>query len=209
MLCARSKRLGPTSAACGHAPPSELPAHRINQQPRRALQRRAMSTRDAADEAAPTEDEAVSDADISPAARSAERCSAEADAAGQHPPQDAPAPDTPAAAPGTLTLAPTNLGDKISALKRQQAEYLAQRKKVSQELRNAERKRRRLKERARGLSDADLAQVIAMRASGVTDAAARATADAGMEPAAHSKRRSDRTRAPGKESRARASTENR
>jgi len=160
-----------------------------------------MSRGSAAGDAPPSEEEAISDAAMSPAERDG------ADAAAAEPPRDAPAPDTPAAARETLTPATSNLGEKISALKRQQAEYLAQRKKISQELRNAERKRRRLKERARGLSDADLAQVIAMRATGVSDASARAATDAGMEPAAHSKRRGGRPRVPGKQTGARASTE--
>ena len=70
------------------------------------------------------------------------------------------------AAGGTaVTLPPGyDLAGKIASLKKQQAQFLAEKKQVTKELKNAERKRRRLKDRARGLSDADLAAVIAMRA---------------------------------------------
>ena len=66
-----------------------------------------------------------------------------------------------------------SLAEKIENLKKQQAEQKLERRKVAQELKNAQRKRRRLKERARGLSDADLATVIALRASEADRAAGR------------------------------------
>lgn len=81
-----------------------------------------------------------------------------------------------------------DLSDKIIELRKQQSAYVAERKKVSRELRNAERKRRRLKERARGLSERDLAHLIALRSSELLEKPTRATEAAGMEPAAHSDR---------------------
>ena len=52
---------------------------------------------------------------------------------------------------------------KIEELKAQQAKMIRERRAVAKDLRNAERKRRRLKEKAKSLSDADLAQVLALR----------------------------------------------
>ena len=69
-----------------------------------------------------------------------------------------------------------SLAQKIENLKKQQAEQRQERQKLAQELKNAQRKRRRLKERARGLSDADLATVIALRASEADRAAERQAA---------------------------------
>ena len=52
---------------------------------------------------------------------------------------------------------------KIEELKAQQAKMIRERRAVAKDLRNAERKRRRLKDKAKSLSDADLAQVLALR----------------------------------------------
>ena len=51
----------------------------------------------------------------------------------------------------------------IADLKQQQATLGAQKKKVSKELRNAEKKKTRLKKKARQLSDKDLVTVLQMR----------------------------------------------
>lgn len=59
----------------------------------------------------------------------------------------------------------TNLLDQIAALKAEQKELRAKKKKVSQTLRNAERRRSRLRKKAKLLSDADLVDVLRMRAT--------------------------------------------
>ena len=51
----------------------------------------------------------------------------------------------------------------IADLKQQQMTLRAQKKKVSKELRNAEKKKTRLKKKARQLSDKDLVTVLQMR----------------------------------------------
>ena len=63
----------------------------------------------------------------------------------------------------------------IARLKTEQAELRAERKRISKELKNAERRRTRLRKQARQLSDADLVAVIQMRD---TDAGTRSTSAA-------------------------------
>jgi len=75
----------------------------------------------------------------------------------------------------------SDLASKIQALRKQQQEYVAERKRIARELRNAERKRRRLKERAKTLSNSDLAEVIALRALAATEPKSGATAKARSE----------------------------
>jgi len=70
---------------------------------------------------------------------------------------------------------------QIEALKKEQAAIRAERKRVSNELRNMEKKRSRLKTRAKLLSDQDLLQVLQMRKQYKANKAATST-DA--EPAA-------------------------
>ena len=55
------------------------------------------------------------------------------------------------------------LSRNIDALKAQQAAMLAERKRVTKDLRNCEKRRKRLKANARRLSDEDLAEVLRMR----------------------------------------------
>jgi molecular chaperone GrpE (heat shock protein) len=62
---------------------------------------------------------------------------------------------------------------QIDDLKKQQAQARAERQKISRELRNAQRRKRRLKARARQLSNDDLVTVLLMR-SDVGEAAAAA-----------------------------------
>ena len=52
----------------------------------------------------------------------------------------------------TTKVPPVSLTQQIEALKKKQAEMVADRKRVKQVLRNAERKKRRLKEKARALT---------------------------------------------------------
>ena len=53
--------------------------------------------------------------------------------------------------------------DNIARLKKEQAEIRAQRKRITQELKNAEKKRSRLKKKAKLLSDKDLLDVLHLR----------------------------------------------
>ena len=53
--------------------------------------------------------------------------------------------------------------DEIQALKAKQKEAREAKKKISKDLRNAERRRQRLKKRAKALSDADLLAVMTLR----------------------------------------------
>ena len=67
---------------------------------------------------------------------------------------------TAAAAPGTPK---GTLLDEIEKMRSESNALRTQRLKVRKDLKNAERKRRRLKDKARTLSDEDLRQVMAMR----------------------------------------------
>ena len=57
------------------------------------------------------------------------------------------------------------LGDAIARLKREQDEVRASRKRVTKELKNAQKRKQRLKKRAKQLSDTDLVSVLQLRAS--------------------------------------------
>ena len=58
----------------------------------------------------------------------------------------------------------SNINTRIAELKRQQVEQREERKRVQKTLRNEERKRRRLKDRANMLSNTDLLEVLGLRA---------------------------------------------
>ena len=58
---------------------------------------------------------------------------------------------------------PVALCDRIKELKAKQAAMLAERKRITKDLRNHEKRRKRLKANARRLSDEDLTEVIRMR----------------------------------------------
>jgi len=66
-----------------------------------------------------------------------------------------------AAGGGTSGGSPLN--KHIQQLKEEQAALLASRKRLQKDLRNAERKKRRLRDRARQLTDDDLVSVLMMR----------------------------------------------
>jgi len=68
------------------------------------------------------------------------------------------------------------LNKKIADLKAEQARMLAAKKRLSKDLRNAERKRKRIKERARQLTDEDLVAVLMMRKETRSTAAAATAA---------------------------------
>ncbi len=57
------------------------------------------------------------------------------------------------------------LGVAIARLKREQDEVRASRKRVTKELKNAQKRKQRLKKRAKQLSDTDLVSVLQLRAS--------------------------------------------
>lgn len=61
------------------------------------------------------------------------------------------------------STAPVALSTKIEELKAKQTAMLAERKRLTKDLRNAEKRRKRLKSNARRLSDEDLAEVLRMR----------------------------------------------
>jgi hypothetical protein len=58
---------------------------------------------------------------------------------------------------------PDSAADRIAELKAERAELLAEKKRVQKDLKNEERKRRRLVEKARNLSMHDLATVLGVR----------------------------------------------
>jgi len=68
--------------------------------------------------------------------------------------------------------------NRIAALKDQRAQLLANRKAVQKELKNEERKRQRLMDKARNLSNEDLASVLGSRAVAAAKAKAKAEAKA-------------------------------
>jgi hypothetical protein len=66
------------------------------------------------------------------------------------------------------------LGESIERLKREQDAVRATRKRVTKELKNAQKRKQRLKKRAKQLSDTDLVSVLQLRASEKAAAAAAA-----------------------------------
>jgi len=91
---------------------------------------------------------------------------------------------------GSLTdvePAATSSGDLLPAiarLKAQQNALRAEKQKVSKELRNAEKRRQRLKRKAKQLTDCDLLQVMQLRAAGKAGAAAQPDATRASKPKA-------------------------
>ena len=81
-----------------------------------------------------------------------------------------------------LWAAAASLGDQsasqVAQLEQRKKELMAERNAVKRELKNEQRKRVRMMERARGLSDADLANILATRAAAKSKAAAKAKAKA-------------------------------
>jgi hypothetical protein len=88
--------------------------------------------------------------------------------AGGHPAASSSA--SPGASPATATAAGAAIGDSellasIERLKTEQNALRSERKRVAKELKTMEKKKSRLKKRARQLSDADLLQVLMMRSA--------------------------------------------
>jgi len=78
---------------------------------------------------------------------------------------------TPGKASGSAASQQSDLFASIERLKKEQKDLKAEKKRVAAELRNAEKRRKRLRQRAKQLSDADIVQVLQMRqaASSSTD----------------------------------------
>ena len=70
------------------------------------------------------------------------------------------------------------LADSILALREEQLRVRADRKRVQKELKNALRRKRRLKEKARQLNNTDLVEVLLMRQAENAEPEARALAGA-------------------------------
>lgn len=82
-------------------------------------------------------------------------------------PSAAAAPAAESAAAASTDVEPkgkVHLNEAIKALKAQQAAAKAERLRITRELRNACRRKRRLQKRARQLTDNDLLEVLQMRA---------------------------------------------
>ena len=81
-----------------------------------------------------------------------------------------------------LWAAAASLGDQsasqVAQLEQRKKELMAERNAVKRELKNEQRKRVRMMERARGLSDLDLTNILATRAAAKSKAAAKAKAKA-------------------------------
>ena len=90
--------------------------------------------------------------------------------------QDEPLEGRPALVPAALEGAPTE-NDRLQILRAQKAELTQRKKVLSRQLRNEERKRHRLRERAKNLSNDDLVRVLAGR-----EAQAKAKAKAKPQP---------------------------
>ena len=71
--------------------------------------------------------------------------------------------ELPAATDGGVTAKGKSIVEEINALKAEQKAARDLKKKISKDLRNAEKRRQRLKKRAKQLSDADLLAVMSLR----------------------------------------------
>jgi hypothetical protein len=82
-----------------------------------------------------------------------------------HEASDAASSSSASALFSALSMLVDVLGGKIDALRKRKQELAASRKRLRKELKNAEKRRRRLKQRAQSLSTEDLVAVMQMRAS--------------------------------------------
>ena len=85
-------------------------------------------------------------------------------AAASTPPSSSAASGAPSVPAQDEDASKASLNAKIEGLKKQQADMTSNKKKLAKDLRNEERKRRRLKDRAKQLTDDDLLQVLRLRA---------------------------------------------
>ena len=111
-------------------------------------------------------------ASAEPGAASGEACTGANGSADGEQPHASSAADGSAAAASGPPAAPaeegprlhsSSINERIADLKKLQQEQKATRQRVAKELRNEERKRRRLKERAKQLTDEDLLAVLCLR----------------------------------------------
>lgn len=84
---------------------------------------------------------------------------------------------TPGATSASSGTPRADLLESIERLKQEQRDLKAQRKRVVKDLKNAERKRKRLRQRARQLSDTDLIEVIQMRQASASSTDPAPTSD--------------------------------
>ena len=76
------------------------------------------------------------------------------------------------------SLKTKSLADSILALREEQLRVRADRKRVAKELKNAQRRKRRLKEKARQLTNTDLVEVLLMRQAEKTELSSQETGEA-------------------------------
>ena len=98
-------------------------------------------------------------------------------------PGPAPTVTTPGAESTTIELGKDMLKDQIEALKHEQATMRAAKKKITKDLKNAERRRKRLRKRAKQLSDDDLIAVLRMRAGTPTPNPSGSSSSSGAQTA--------------------------
>ena len=84
-------------------------------------------------------------------------------AAASTPPPSSASSGAPSVPAQDEDVSKASLNAKIEGLKKQQADMTSNKKKLAKDLRNEERKRRRLKDRAKQLTDDDLLQVLRLR----------------------------------------------
>jgi len=98
-----------------------------------------------------------------------------------------PSGSTPVQAAEQSPPGPRSLNAKIQELKELQAKAMAEKRRLAKELRNEERKRKRLKERAKQLTDVDLLQVLRLREEARQASSASTTTPPSLEAKAKSK----------------------
>ena len=98
-----------------------------------------------------------------------------------------PSGSTPVQATEQSPPGPRSLNAKIQELKELQAKAMAEKRRLAKELRNEERKRKRLKERAKQLTDVDLLQVLRLREEARQASSSSTTTPPALEAKAKSK----------------------
>jgi uncharacterized protein (DUF3084 family) len=97
-------------------------------------------------------------------------------------PAAAAAADGAAALPAAMPASKLTLQAQIKQLKDEQVQLKQQKQKIAKELKNAQRRKFRLKKRARQLTDQDLVEVLQMRAELSQEQQAAAAQAAAPEP---------------------------
>ena len=76
-----------------------------------------------------------------------------------------PAPDPRAAALALIANSGDRVGDRLNQLKQQKAELARKKKQVAKDLKNEEKRKKRLMDKAQSLSEADLVDILAAKAN--------------------------------------------